>query len=134
MTKRLIPFVVLIGILNACGGSPGTSVAGLKVTLSTYSATVKAGGPASGPITVSVTRSPGDTHYITCYLQNRDGSTIPSGIRTSWTPDNLFPNFSDSVTLTVQADKSFPIGPVALRMYCFTGVPEATTNFDLNVQ
>jgi hypothetical protein len=134
MTKSFISLVLLVCTLSACGSSPGTSVSGMRVSLSAYSATVKAGGTPSGPITVSVTRSPGDTHYITCYLQNRDGTNVASGIRASWTPDNLFPNSSDSVTMTVQVDKGFPVGLAPLRMYCFTAGPEATTNFDLNVQ
>jgi hypothetical protein len=134
MTKGFIPLVSLVCLLSACGSSPGTSVSGMRVALSATSATVKAGGTPSGPITVSVTRSPGDTHYITCYLQNRDGTTVASGIRASWTPDNRFPNSSDSASLTVQVDKGFPVGPAPLRMYCFTKGPEATANFDLNVQ
>ncbi len=134
MAKGFISLVALACLLSACGGSPGTSVSGMRVNLSATAATVKAGGPPSGPIIVSVTRSPGDTHYITCYLQNRDGTTVPSGIRASWTPDNLFPNSSDSASLTVQVDKGFPVGLAPLRTYCFTKVPEATANFDLNVQ
>jgi hypothetical protein len=134
MIKLFIPLVLLVCLLIACGGSSGTSVSGMKVNLSAPSATVKAGGVPSAPITVSVTRSPGDTHYITCYLQNRDGTTVASGIRAIWTPDNLFPNSSDSVTMTVQVDKGFPVGLAPLRLYCFTKGPEATTNFDLNVQ
>jgi hypothetical protein len=149
MFKQIVSLAAMTLIFTACGSGaknpvtppgptppsppPGNGV--ITVAVSPTSATIVAGGPQSGPITVKITRGAGVTGVIECSLIGRAGTgdTVPNGVLDKWTPSALIAANDNGATMYLVADTSSSIGNIRTSVFCTNTVAKGSADFDLKV-
>jgi hypothetical protein len=150
MFKKLVPIAAIALIFTACGSgaknpvtpppsptppgsTPGNGV--ITVNVSPTSATIVAGGPQSGPITVKITRGTGVTGVVECALIGRAGTgdTVPNGVLDKWTPSALIAANDSSATMYLVADTSSSVGNIRASVFCTNTLAKGSADFDLKV-